>query len=617
MATSRPLPLLLCFVIALSLSCFRVAASGDVEVVSMTRKIDLTSQTVRMHIVLTVKTVSQEPVREVYLGLPARQVAGIGFLRAAAIEGAKDDRFIGLDIGLAEPTGGDGPSNVSFLSLKLHTPLPPGKTAKLEAYLALSRQVAPFPAEIGQDDKQLLLFRDTHYAIVPYHVKQQTTALTLDPSSAVESFTRKDPHTRSGPSIRLGPYADVAPMTASPLEVHYSFARPLLVAARLLREVEVSHWGNVYVTESYELRHDGAKLKGSFSRLDFQARPGENGAARLLFSRLPPRARSVYYRDEIGNISTSRFIVEPFQMSVELEPRYPLVGGWSIAFTLGYSVPLEDVVFRAADGRRALNMTFGCQLADVVAEELVVKVILPEGSSRVEAFTPFPTERASERRFTYLDVGGRPVVVLSRENVVGEFAGLYFQVLYKFAPLALLAEPLLLVAAFAALFAACVAYVRCDFAISRATPAYQAAQQKELVVDRLQQLQKALAARAAAGERLTRSLHQLARSGDAAAAKAARKAEEASLKESGKEVRGIVEQLEGLPRPPPVLPKVQALVAKEKEMQDKLLQKHAVTLEAFERQLPPKDIDGRVLPIQQRLTQLKLEVRDLMLALED
>lgn len=42
-------------------------------------------------------------------------------------------------------------------------------------------------------------------------------------------------------------------------------------------------------------------------RLDYQARPHVRGASaiRLLVAKLPPRAHSIYYRDEIGNISTS------------------------------------------------------------------------------------------------------------------------------------------------------------------------------------------------------------------------------------------------------------------------------------------------------------------------
>ena len=63
-----------------------------------------------------------------------------------------------------------------------------------------------------------------------------------------------------------------------------------------------------------------------------------------------------------------------FQTELEFEPRYPLMGGWTITFTLGYSVPLADMVFRASDGRRFVNASFGSPILDVVIEELVVKV---------------------------------------------------------------------------------------------------------------------------------------------------------------------------------------------------------------------------------------------------
>jgi oligosaccharyltransferase complex subunit alpha (ribophorin I) len=36
------------------------------------------------------------------------------------------------------------------------------------------------------------------------------------------------------------------------------------------RLIEVSHWGNIAVEESVDIEHSGAKLKGPFSRYDYQ-----------------------------------------------------------------------------------------------------------------------------------------------------------------------------------------------------------------------------------------------------------------------------------------------------------------------------------------------------------
>ena len=46
------------------------------------------------------------------------------------------------------------------------------------------------------------------------------------------------------------------------------------------------------------------------------------------------------------------------------------------------------------------------------------QVVLPEGASLLEASLPFPVERAQEKKFTYLDTAGRPVLVLHKANVV-------------------------------------------------------------------------------------------------------------------------------------------------------------------------------------------------------
>lgn len=76
---------------------------------------------------------------------------------------------------------------------------------------------------------------------------------------------------------------------------------------KLERVIEVSHWGNIAVEEHIHIEHVGAKLKGPFSRYDYQRdqrherQPSVAGFKTLL----PASARDVYYRDEIGNISTS------------------------------------------------------------------------------------------------------------------------------------------------------------------------------------------------------------------------------------------------------------------------------------------------------------------------
>ena len=54
------------------------------------------------------------------------------------------------------------------------------------------------------------------------------------------------------------------------LVVHFENNMPFLTVTRMTRLIEVSHWGNIAVEETYDLVHSGAVLKGPFSRYDYQ-----------------------------------------------------------------------------------------------------------------------------------------------------------------------------------------------------------------------------------------------------------------------------------------------------------------------------------------------------------
>lgn len=54
------------------------------------------------------------------------------------------------------------------------------------------------------------------------------------------------------------------------MKIHYENNTPFLTISSITRTIEVSHWGNIAVEETIDLRHTGAYLKGPFSRYDYQ-----------------------------------------------------------------------------------------------------------------------------------------------------------------------------------------------------------------------------------------------------------------------------------------------------------------------------------------------------------
>lgn len=62
------------------------------------------------------------------------------------------------------------------------------------------------------------------------------------------------------------------------------------------------------------------------ARLEYQARQSISGASSFknLLARLPPRVHSVYYRDEIGNISSSHLRSDSYKV-LDVSPQMLLV----------------------------------------------------------------------------------------------------------------------------------------------------------------------------------------------------------------------------------------------------------------------------------------------------
>jgi hypothetical protein len=176
----------------------------------------------------------------------------------------------------------------------------------------------------------------------------------------------------------------------------------------------------------------------------------------MLVAQLPASATGIYYRDAIGNVSTSRARVEfpeggePFTL-VEIFPRHLLFGGWKTQFYFGYVAPLREFLGISKDGVYTLTVPFGTTLADAVVDSLTTVIILPEGCSDIHVSgIEDITESRSVRR-TYLDTSGRPVITLQKSNLVAENSA-EITITYRVAKFSLFVEPILLITGFFSFF---------------------------------------------------------------------------------------------------------------------------------------------------------------------
>ncbi|KAL0361882.1 UNVERIFIED_CONTAM: Dolichyl-diphosphooligosaccharide--protein glycosyltransferase subunitA [Sesamum radiatum] len=552
-------------------SMFFSTVCSDLVISRLDRRIDLTSLLVRTTVSLKVENNGVDAVSEILLPFPEHQARNLAFLSAMISEG-KD-----------KTKGSSG-------SLPVEVANPKGKPPSLTW---------------------------TVHIICPL-IQSKSSHLSFKlPEPRVESYTKLENTKFSGTELKYGPYENLPPFSYTPIVVHYVSNKPFAVAQELVREIEISHWGNVQITENYNLVHAGAEITGEFSRLDYQARPNVRGASafRNLVAKLPPRAHSIYYRDEIGNISTSNVWSDSAKTLLEIEPRYPMFGGWSWRFTIGYGLPLKDFLFQS-EGKRFLNISFGCPMSDVVIENLIVKIVLPEGSKEISVSVPFPVKQSQETKFSHLDMVGRPVIVLEKKNVVPEH-NQYFQVYYRFRNLSLLREPLMLIFGFFLFFVACIVYMHADFTISKSSPSYLAKLQWDEVQTAIQQFQNIMNRCLAVHDKLEASLRELSRTGDVQACKAARKAADSLLKELSKELKPLFSFLQSSPQAVQIMPKLEELVSKERELQEKLMLKHSTVVDSYEKKSGGRDIENRVAAVQQKITLLRQEVDDIVEVIDE
>jgi oligosaccharyltransferase complex subunit alpha (ribophorin I) len=157
------------------------------------------------------------------------------------------------------------PPSLTCHSISLPKALAEGGSLTIDVLAVFTHALRPFPEEITQADIQLVLFQDTAHYLSPYAVNVQSLTVKL-PKARIETYTKLENTNVHGSDIKYGPYQNLPPFSYAPVAVHFETNQPFAVAQELVREIEISHWGNVQVTEHYNIVHGGAKSKGEFSR---------------------------------------------------------------------------------------------------------------------------------------------------------------------------------------------------------------------------------------------------------------------------------------------------------------------------------------------------------------
>jgi oligosaccharyltransferase complex subunit alpha (ribophorin I) len=288
-------------------------------------------------------------------------------------------------------------SATEYYKVTLPTPLPSKEQLTLSITYYVLAPLSPLPAQIGQNDKQYVLFPLSAYAPSAYTTSKQKTKLKLPTTDVPDAVTlpadlnaegKEDPQ-KQGSSFTYGPYNELPAGAVQEVSVRYEFTKPLTHGRLLERDIEVSHWGgNIATEERHWLSNRAATLKNHFSRVTYQQSAYYNPPTSALKElRFPLTVGSVdaYFVDDIGNVSTSRFRTNLREANLELKPRYPLFGGWNYSFKVGWNGNLEHFLrkIKGTTDSYVLKVPFfegPRQSEGVEYERIVTRVVLPEGA---------------------------------------------------------------------------------------------------------------------------------------------------------------------------------------------------------------------------------------------
>ncbi|XP_002075156.4 dolichyl-diphosphooligosaccharide--protein glycosyltransferase subunit 1 [Drosophila willistoni] len=427
------------------LTCF-CAIKAKIVNKNVERSLDLSSQLVKSTIKITAEDTTGKPLKEYVLILNEPNLSYI-----SVTDGSKNEIQ-------ARKSNGGLQYVITFGSSSAH------QIILVET--VSTKNIMPYPEEIKQHEIQFAKYVGLVHLYSNYETYSQKTIVKLGTSNIL-SHTQVKPFSTATDKLIFGPYENIKALSKQELVIHYENQTPFMTVKNLERTIEVSHWGNIAIQESIQLAHSGAKLKGSFSRYDFQ-KDGRSSQSAIKSYRtiLPSSASGVYYRDTNGNISTSNMNSLNDFIDLELRPRFPLFGGWKTQYTIGYNVPSYEYMY--SNGKKyQLKMHLIDHIYDNMAiDKAAIKIVLPEGADNIQLTTPYTiNRRQNELVHTYLDTVGRPVISFSKLNLVESHIA-DFTLNYTFSRVSLLQEPFLVSGFIYIIFVLTIVLLRLDFSIA-------------------------------------------------------------------------------------------------------------------------------------------------------
>ncbi|KAI0984107.1 hypothetical protein GJ496_011881 [Pomphorhynchus laevis] len=349
---------------------------------------------------------------------------------------------------------------------KLDKPISPGEQSTIFIQYVLHDVLESYPSTIKQSDEHFIRFYFNPLFYSPYKTTVQSTNVHTNTDTIVSYSKSPSPVELKQSNIIYGPYNDQSEFAQQSCMVHCKSSERFIKIKSLNRKIMVSHWGALKVEDRVHLVHIGPKLDHGFSRLEYMQHLPKPTAVMAFITNLPKLTRNIYYRDDIGNISTSSVAYSGSSLSLILRPRYPLFGGWQTIYNTGYDLPSHTYLRKYNDYYKVKLRLIDNIMNDMDVDQLQFKVVLPEKATNILIKTPFSLNyTCDDLTYAYLDTVGRPTCTI-QANHLTNFHIQYIEVFYHFENHNIYRKPIYASILIFGLFVIAIIFVRLDFSVT-------------------------------------------------------------------------------------------------------------------------------------------------------
>lgn len=343
---------------------------------------------------------------EYVLRMPGSRGSHVSFIQAA-----EDSSSVLFQIQKQKVNGS------TEFKIKFPNPISPNEQLKFIVNMVYLNLVSAYPEYIEQDSKQYVLLKDKMAFQLLYPCSKFSLHVGLPSREKPISFTEGGVHSGDTVEYKYGSEPSID------LNIHFEARNLGLKLLKLKREIWIRNLGKTLeVQDTCAMKHEGAKIDGFFSRLKLMQ--NQNKPSNKIMGiqiRIPISASEIYFRDDVGNVSTSTVFSALKFKTLAIRPRFVLYGDWFYNWVHGYSCNGNEMM--EFNDKHQINIPLEDGFNGVLIKEFTIEAVLPEGASdvTVELLMDGEVKHIAyefKKKYFYLDTIGRPMVSVSFPNWV-------------------------------------------------------------------------------------------------------------------------------------------------------------------------------------------------------